>query len=50
MHVEQLGILPVKLNTVFRNFLFIFLIKFELDVNSFGSRKIVDNIEVVPLP
>ena len=34
--------LPVKLNTVFR-----FLFKFELDVDSFGSRRDADYSEVV---
>ena len=38
--------LPVKLNTVFGKFLFIFLFKFELNVDSFDS-EVVSAIAVV---
>ena len=45
-HTNSICFLPVKLKTVFRKFLFI-LFTFELNVNSFGSRKGADYSEVV---
>ena len=39
-HTKSLQFLPVKLNTVFCQFQFIFfLFKFELDADSFGRRR-----------
>ena len=45
-HSNSFCFLPVKLETVFRKFLFI-LFKFELDVDSFGLRRDADYSEVV---
>ena len=46
-HTKYFKFLPVKLNTSYPEISVLFLFKFELDVDSFGSRRGVDDSEVV---
>ena len=45
-HSKSLKILPVKMNS-YREISVHFLFKFELDLNSFGSRRGVDDSDIV---
>ena len=44
---KSFKILPVKLNSYLEISVIFFLFKFKLDVDSFGSRRIVDDSEVI---
>ena len=46
-HTKSFKFLPVKLNTSYPEISVHFLFKFELDVDSFGSRRGVDDSAVV---